>query len=124
MFFFRTKENAQRKYIDLIKEAAAKWPNWDPPRNIRVSIVAPCSVSFRSSVSPLHFPPPRQKQPGDFGTVNKKTGGLNVEGNIYSHPDIAPIANKYLPIAGAVVDHYQINSFEVRVSDVTSSVGA
>jgi hypothetical protein len=38
MFLFRTKQNAQRKYVDLIKEAAAKWPNWDPPRNIRVSI--------------------------------------------------------------------------------------
>ena len=57
MFFFRTKENAQRKYIDLIKEAAAKWANWDPPRNIRVSIVAPWSVSFRLSAYPLHFLP-------------------------------------------------------------------
>ena len=123
MFFFRTKENAQRKYIDLIKEAAAKWPNWDPPRNIRVSIVASWSVSFRLSADPSTFPSPT-KQPGDFGTVNKKTGGLNVEGNIYSHPDIAPIAYKYLPIEGAVVDHYQINSFEVRVSDVNATIGA
>ena len=120
MFFFRTKENAQRKYIDLIKEAAAKWPNWDPPRNIRVSIIAPWSISFRLSACPL----PQQKQPGDFGTVNKKTGGLNVEGNIYYHPNIAPIAYKYLPIEGAVVDHYQINSFEVRVSDVNATIGA
>lgn len=80
-------------------------------------------VPFKCFPPPL-FPPPRQKQPGDFGTVNKKTGGLNVEGNIYSHPDIAPIAYKYLPIEGAVVDHYQINSFEVRVSDVTAAVGA
>jgi hypothetical protein len=64
------------------------------------------------------------KQPGDFGTVNKKTGGLNVEGNIYSLPDIAPIAYKYLPVEGAVVDHYQINSFEVRVSDVNATIGA
>lgn len=40
MFLFRSKENAQRKYIDLIKDAAAKWPNWDPPRNIRVSTVS------------------------------------------------------------------------------------
>jgi hypothetical protein len=37
MVLFRTKENAQRKYIDLIKEAAAKWPNWDPARKINVS---------------------------------------------------------------------------------------
>jgi hypothetical protein len=38
MTLFRTKENAQRKYVDLIKEAAAKWANWDPARNILVSI--------------------------------------------------------------------------------------
>lgn len=38
MTLFRTKENAQRKYVDLIKEAAAKWANWDPARNIYVSI--------------------------------------------------------------------------------------
>lgn len=37
MFRFRSRENAQRKYVDLIKEAAAKWPNWDPPRRIYVS---------------------------------------------------------------------------------------
>ena len=35
---FRSKENAQRKYIELIRDAAAKWPNWDPPNKILVSI--------------------------------------------------------------------------------------
>jgi len=46
MFLFPTKENAQRKYIDLIWEAATKWPNWDPPKRIRVSIaVSSWSVS-------------------------------------------------------------------------------
>ena len=38
MFPFSSIENAQRKYVDLIWEAATKWPNWDPPRSIRVSI--------------------------------------------------------------------------------------
>jgi hypothetical protein len=69
-------------------------------------------------------PPSQQEQPGDFGTVNKKTGELNVEGNIYSHLDIAQIAHYYHPIPGAVVDHYQINSFEVKVSNVKATVGA
>jgi len=97
MFLFRSRENAQRKYIDLIKRAAAKWPNWDPPRNIR---------------------------PGDFGTVNKKTGELIVEGNIYTHPDIAQIACQHRPIRAAEVDHYHINSFEVRQLGVNADAGA
>ncbi|KAH9998003.1 hypothetical protein BJV77DRAFT_787659 [Russula vinacea] len=97
MFRFRTRENAQRKYVDLIKCASAKWPNWDPPRNFR---------------------------PGDFGVVNKKTGALIVEGNIYTHPDIAQIAHQYHQIQAAEVDHYQINSFDVRGLDVNAAAGA
>ena len=67
--------------------------------------------------------PPPQK-PGDFGVVNKKTGALIVEGNIYTHPDIAQIAHQYHPIQAAEVDHYQINSFEVRGLDVNAAAGA
>jgi hypothetical protein len=65
-----------------------------------------------------------QKQPGDFGTVDKKSGRLNVEGNIYTHPDIEQIANNYRPIPEDMVDHYQINSFEVEVSKINAAVGA
>jgi hypothetical protein len=64
------------------------------------------------------------RQPGDFGTINKKTGGLIVEGNIYTHPDIAQIAHGFHPIQAAEVDHYQINSFEVQGLDVNAAVGA
>jgi hypothetical protein len=35
------KENAQRKYIDLIKEVSSKWANWDPPKRVRVSLASP-----------------------------------------------------------------------------------
>jgi hypothetical protein len=42
MFLFR--ENAQRKYIDLIKEAASRWPNWDPP--IIIYVGPPFSVPY------------------------------------------------------------------------------
>ena len=38
MFRFRSRKKAQRKYVDLIKGASAKWPNWDPPKQILVSI--------------------------------------------------------------------------------------
>jgi len=91
MFLFRTRENAQRKYIDLVKEASAKWPNWDPSRNLR---------------------------PGDFGTVNKTTGDFVVEGNIYTHVDIAKTAEQYRPVQAAEIDYFQIPSFEVRGLDV------
>ncbi len=44
MFLFHTKENTLHKYVDLIKEAAAKWPNWDPPKTIHISIVSPLGL--------------------------------------------------------------------------------
>jgi len=47
MFLFRTKENEQRKYVDLIKEAAGKWPNWDPHKTICVSIASPLRLLVR-----------------------------------------------------------------------------
>jgi len=50
MFLFRTKENAQRKYVDLIYEAVTKWPNWDPPKTIRVSTASPLGLPARLTV--------------------------------------------------------------------------
>ncbi|KAH9042230.1 hypothetical protein EDB85DRAFT_1239832 [Lactarius pseudohatsudake] len=92
-----TKENAQRKYIDLIKEASSKWANWDPPKRIRA---------------------------GDFGTVNKKTGEFLVEGSIYTHQEIAPIARQYPPLEAPETDQYQIHSYHVQSTDVGADVGA
>ncbi|KAI9569205.1 hypothetical protein HD554DRAFT_2093836 [Boletus coccyginus] len=46
----------QRKYVDLIRQVSSKWVNWDPPIEIQV---------------------------GAYGTVDKETGALRVEGNIY-----------------------------------------
>jgi len=91
MFLFRSRENAQRKYIDLIKEVSARWPNWDPSRNLR---------------------------PGDFGTIDKTTGEFAVEGNIYTHVDIARIADKHRPVQTPEIEYYQIPSYEVRGLDV------
>ncbi|KAH8989627.1 hypothetical protein EDB86DRAFT_2807796 [Lactarius hatsudake] len=92
-----TKENAQRKYIDLIKEASSKWANWDPPKRI---------------------------QAGDFGTVNKKTGEFLVEGSIYTHQEISPIARQYPPLETPETDQYQIHSYHVQSTDVGADVGA
>jgi len=91
MFLFHTKENTPHKYVDLIKEAAAKWPNWDPPKTIHA---------------------------GDFGTINRKTGELVVEGNIYTHVDIRQIASQYPPLQVAEVDHFRIHSCQVKELDV------
>lgn len=65
----------------------------------------------------------RPPQAGDFGTIKKKTGELIVEGNIYSHGDIATIAILHPPIQEAEVDHYQIQSHEVRGLDVETHTG-
>jgi hypothetical protein len=48
--------NESRKYMDLIFEGASMWPNLEP-------------------TSPL--------QAGDYGSVKKRTGTFEVEGNIY-----------------------------------------
>ncbi|KAI0304507.1 hypothetical protein B0F90DRAFT_1625955 [Multifurca ochricompacta] len=92
-----SKEHAQRKYIDLIKEASSKWANWDPTKPI---------------------------QAGDFGTVNKKTGELMIEGNIYKHNDIATIANQHPLYEAPEVDQYQIHSYEVRGLDARADLSA
>ncbi|KIJ34777.1 hypothetical protein M422DRAFT_263133 [Sphaerobolus stellatus SS14] len=49
--------NPQRKFIDLIHRETSKFANWEPPAEIKV---------------------------GSYGTIDKRTGSLTVEGNIYS----------------------------------------
>ncbi|KAH9013125.1 hypothetical protein EDB84DRAFT_1533549, partial [Lactarius hengduanensis] len=83
-----TKVNAQRKFVDLINEATFKWANWDPPRVIQI---------------------------GDFGTIDKKSGELKVEGNIFTHPEIWHIAQDYPSF---------IHSQQVRRLDIQADVGA
>ena len=120
MFRFRSRQNAQRKYVDLIKEAAAKWPNWDPPRRIYVSI-AHQPLGPWQRVLTVPFDP---KQAGDFGTVDKETGELRVEGNIYTHVDTIRIASQHPVVFAPGVDQFEIHSYEVRGIDVTASAGA
>jgi hypothetical protein len=120
MFRFRSRENAQRKYVDLIKEAAAKWPNWDPPRRIYVSTALNSLARQRLSDRFSH----QTKQAGDFGTINKKTGELLVEGNIYSHVDTKEIASRYPAVPAPGVDQFEIHSYEVRGIDINTSAGA
>jgi hypothetical protein len=59
MWSWNTQPNshAQRKFIELIFDRTGKYANWDPPSEIQV---------------------------GSYGRIDKATGNLSVEGNIYS----------------------------------------
>ena len=63
------------------------------------------------------------KQPGDFGAVDKRTGELVVEGNIYTHADIVGIASQYPPVLLPEVDHFSIHSYEVRGLSINAGAG-
>lgn len=66
----------------------------------------------------------KQTQAGDFGTINKKTGELVVEGNIYTHVDTKEIASRHPAVPAPEVDQFEIHSYEVRGIDVNTSAGA
>jgi hypothetical protein len=92
-----SKCNAQRKFLDLINEATFKWANWDPPKVLQI---------------------------GDFGTIDRKTGELKVEGNIYTHPEVKHIAQEYPAFEAAETDLYQIHSQQVKRLDVKGDAGS
>ena len=65
-----------------------------------------------------------KNQAGDFGTMDKITGELFVEGNIYTHQDIANTAMKY-PASGCTEDDLvEIHSNEVLPLDVKTEARA
>jgi hypothetical protein len=78
-------KNPARKFSELIHAASSKWANWDPPHQIKV---------------------------GDYGTVERETGNLQKEGNIYEDKDaiIANLAVQHLPLTGAPDDQLIISS--------------
>ncbi len=47
-----------------------------------------------------------------------------IEGNIYTHDDIAQIAGQHLPVQGTEVDHYQIQSCKVQGLGIEANIGA
>jgi len=46
-----------------------------------------------------------------------------IEGNIYTHDDIAQIAEQHLPVQGAEVDHYQTQSHKVQGLGIEANTG-
>ncbi|KAF8549236.1 hypothetical protein OG21DRAFT_1470252 [Imleria badia] len=89
----------QRKYVDLILQASSKWVNWDPPIEIKV---------------------------GAYGTVDKETGELRVEGNIYdaafrdelTKHGIKIDLNEYLPVEGAIEQDFVVASRGAKHRDL------
>jgi hypothetical protein len=63
-------------------------------------------------------------QIGDFGTIDKKTGELKVEGNIYTHPEVKHIAQEFPAFEAAETDLYQIHSQQVKRLDVKGDAGS
>ncbi|KAG8215952.1 hypothetical protein J3R82DRAFT_7932 [Butyriboletus roseoflavus] len=95
----------QRKYIDLIRQVSSKWVNWDPPIEIRV---------------------------GAYGTVDKETGELIVEGNIYD-PEFQGELDKqgvkfnladYPPQEGPIEDDFIIASRGAKRQDLSADKAA
>lgn len=70
--------------------------------------------SFHELLFCLCFECLPEKQAGDYGKVDKKTGELVVEGNIYTHADTMQIANQYPCVQEAEVDKFRIHSLEVE----------
>jgi len=78
-------KNPARKFSELIHAASSKWANWDPPHQVKV---------------------------GDYGTIDRETGNLQTEGNIYEEldPIIASLAVQHKPLMGAPDDKVIISS--------------
>ena len=53
-------------------------------------------------------------QPGDYGTINKRTGQFEHEGNIYRNSDFKTIASEYPPEISAQIDNIRIHSADAR----------
>ena len=114
------KVNAQRKFIDLINEATFKWANWDPPKVIQVSPSSPIIAVHRSA----QVPTSHLLQIGDFGVIDKKTGELKIEGNIFTHPETKHVAQDFPAYVAPETDLYQIHSEQVKRLDVKADEGA
>lgn len=113
MFDWFRKKQASRKYVDLIKDASAKWANWDPPKTIQVNLVVARSYLQRLIPS---------EQAGDFGVINMESGQLERVGNIYTHPETVEIAKKYPAKAQPADEMYVVNSTYTKRSDRSAGV--
>ncbi|KAG2034436.1 hypothetical protein BDR03DRAFT_964998 [Suillus americanus] len=95
-------DSASRKFIDLIFKTSSKWANWDPPITIKV---------------------------GHYGTIDRRTGVLQVEGNIYDEAFQESLNQQGLtidlshsscqPIKGAVEEDMIMSSIDVKKGEIS-----
>jgi len=69
------------------------------------------------------FDHPLQNRLAILAPSTSKRGDLVVEGNVYTHVDIAKIADQHPPVPTPEVDHHEIPSFEVRELEAKADDG-
>ena len=104
----------QRKYIDLIYQGSTKWVSCDPPTPIQVRLLSQLfqRVPQRLTLEIIDH------QVGAYGTVDRKTGDLIVEGNIYDPEFQRELDKRGIniclkdspPLEGAAEDTFAITS--------------
>ncbi|KIK57999.1 hypothetical protein GYMLUDRAFT_86419 [Collybiopsis luxurians FD-317 M1] len=94
MFTFGQRES--RKFIDLLLQVTNnKWTNMDVNKEVKV---------------------------GDFGRLDRATGELLIEGNLYEHPDTRAVMEDYPVKTTAPVDIERYTSGGVREIGLSPSV--
>jgi hypothetical protein len=58
---------------------------------------------------------------GDYGTIDKKTGVFEIEGNIYEDPGIADLTAAYPPLQAAPENSFIVSSLGVKRHELTLS---
>ncbi|PSS37438.1 hypothetical protein PHLCEN_2v645 [Hermanssonia centrifuga] len=100
-------EATSRKYIDLIYTASTTWANLDPSRKIEVS----------SNLHLMLIGQCKFAQPGDFGTIDSKTGRFEKHDSVYTNEQTTGIAKAYPPLRGENKAYKQVVSRNVRSLD-------
>jgi len=98
-FSWKSEKTSSRKFVDLIWRRSSKWAVWDPPiRSVRL---------------------------GDYGTIDKETGGFDREGSIYDDPDLAKLVENCQPTTSKPQDDVlAVASAEKRKTTASASVSA
>lgn len=90
-----------------------KQANCDPSAKLRVSSVSPGQLNVETFIFTVSL-----KQAGDFGEMEKQTGKLIVEGNIYEHKVIREVAVAYQAVRTTAIDYMEAYSYGVRSLEV------
>ncbi|KAG8884813.1 hypothetical protein FRB99_004500, partial [Tulasnella sp. 403] len=96
---FQSNGDTSRKFVDLIFKASNRFPNWEPPKPIRV---------------------------GDWGSIDRSSGEFKRDGNIFDDKQLMaelPDLAKYTPSISAPETKYIVGSENVVAVDLGMSPG-